>query len=280
MSLERADDLVAAEQERQCDQQAAGGDERDHVGDAGHQHATGARTPRLAAAAARADGRSSSAAALRPRRAGRSGRRRSAGPPRSSSPRRPWGASRRRTTSGLPAKRPRSRTPTSTAKIAASALAITSAAQRRGAGRALGLDGDVDAGALGGGLQSLRGHVGVRDAGRARGHRDQARGRAGGAGSAGGLGGGGRRGVPRRRGRGGGGPRRARQRARRPTTAVTSRPPRPGSRAPQASVKSFFTSARASWVSSLRWVASPPAGAAMRKARSAGPSLAPKSVGR
>src|SRR4051812_18589453 len=44
------------------------------------------------------------------------------------------------------------------------------------------------------------------------------------------------------------------------------------------SVNSFFTRARASWVSTLRWVASPPAGAAIRNARSAGPSLAPKSV--
>src|SRR6478672_883040 len=44
------------------------------------------------------------------------------------------------------------------------------------------------------------------------------------------------------------------------------------------SVNSFLTRARASWVRTLRWVASPPAGAAIRNARSAGPSLAPKSV--
>ena len=41
--LERADDLVAAEQERQGDQQAAGRHERDHVRDTGHQHPTGVR---------------------------------------------------------------------------------------------------------------------------------------------------------------------------------------------------------------------------------------------
>ena len=38
------------------------------------------------------------------------------------------------------------------------------------------------------------------------------------------------------------------------------------------------TRARASMVSTLRWVASPPSGAAIRKDRSAGPSLAPKST--
>ena len=42
---------------------------------------------------------------------------------------------------------------------------------------------------------------------------------------------------------------------------------------------SFFTSARASLVRSLRWSASPPSAAAMRNTRSAGPSLAPKSTG-
>ena len=46
--------------------------------------------------------------------------------------------------------------------------------ERRRAGRALGLDVDVDAGPLGRGLERLGGHVGVRDAGRAGGDRDQA----------------------------------------------------------------------------------------------------------
>ena len=65
-----------------------------------------------------------------------------------------------------------------------------------------------------------------------------------------------------------------------PTTSLTSRTTSSGSSAARrASVNSAFTSARASFVSTLRWVASPPAGAAMRNARSAGPSLAPNSTG-
>ena len=46
----------------------------------------------------------------------------------------------------------------------------------------------------------------------------------------------------------------------------------------RASVNAGFTRARASLVSSWRWVASPPAGAAIRNAMSAGPSFAPKST--
>ena len=45
-----------------------------------------------------------------------------------------------------------------------------------------------------------------------------------------------------------------------------------------ALVNAGLTSARASLVRIVRWSASPPAGAAIRKARSAGPSLAPKST--
>ena len=45
-----------------------------------------------------------------------------------------------------------------------------------------------------------------------------------------------------------------------------------------ALVKAGLTRARASLVSTCRWVLPPPAGAAMRKAMSAGPSLAPKST--
>ena len=65
--------------------------------------------------------------------------------------------------------------------------------QRRGTHRALGLDRDVDPGALGGGLEGLGGHVGVGDAGRAGGDRYERRR------------GGGSRGGCRRRGRGAGG---------------------------------------------------------------------------
>ena len=70
--------------------------------------------------------------------------------------------------------------------------------QRRGARGALGLHGDVDPGALGGGLEGLGGHVGVRDAGGAGGDGDQPAA----------LGGGGRRGAGRRAGGGGVGGRR------------------------------------------------------------------------
>ena len=64
-----------------------------------------------------------------------------------------------------------------------------------------------------------------------------------------------------------------------PTTAETSSTTWAGVvAARRLSVNSFFTSARASLASSLRWEASPPAGAAIRNARSAGPSLAPKST--
>src|SRR3954454_18844411 len=65
-----------------------------------------------------------------------------------------------------------------------------------------------------------------------------------------------------------------------PTTSLTSATTWLGVvAARRLSVNSFFTSALASLASSLRWEASPPAGAAIRKARSAGPSLAPNSTG-
>ena len=84
------DDLVAAQQEAQRDQQTAGGDERDHVRDTGHQHPAGAATPRLRSAVV-----GTSPRRPRPRRAGRSrDRRRSAAPRRSSRRRRRSAASR------------------------------------------------------------------------------------------------------------------------------------------------------------------------------------------
>src|SRR5690349_19139409 len=64
-----------------------------------------------------------------------------------------------------------------------------------------------------------------------------------------------------------------------PMAACTSETTSSGvAAARRLSVKSFLTRARASLVSSCRWVTSPPAGAAIRNARSAGPSLAPKST--
>ena len=58
----------------------------------------------------------------------------------------------------------------------------------------------------------------------------------------------------------------------RSTTAVSDSARR------SSSVKAGLTRARASLVRICRWSASPPAGAAIRKTRSAGPSLAPKST--
>ena len=105
--------------------------------------------------------------------------------------------------------------------------------------------------------------AGRRRGGRGRLRRDRRRG----------AGGRGRRGRGRRDRRGGGLGRRRRDHA---ATSSTTSAGLVALRRP--SVKLFFTSARASWVSTLRCVASPPAGAAIRNARSAGPSLAPKSV--
>ena len=110
----RADDLVAAEQEAERDEQTARGHERDHVGDAGHQHPAGAAAPRLLAAGARRRHRRRRF----PRPAGRSGRRRTGAPRRSSRRRRRSAASRwrrpsacRRSGTGRARPRPRRRSP-------------------------------------------------------------------------------------------------------------------------------------------------------------------------
>ena len=76
-------------------------------------------------------------------------------------------------TTGLPANRCLSFTPTSVAKMTASAPAMVDAGQRGAARRALSLDVQRDARFFGGGDERVGGHVGVRDAGRARGDRDQ-----------------------------------------------------------------------------------------------------------
>ena len=108
-----ADDLVAAEQEAERDQQTARGDERDHVGDAGHQDPPDASTPRLLA-----HGVAPTARPRPPRAASPRDRRRSAAPRRSSRRRRRSGASRssspsacRRTGSGRARRRRRRRSP-------------------------------------------------------------------------------------------------------------------------------------------------------------------------
>ena len=77
-------------------------------------------------------------------------------------------------TTGLPAKRPRSRTPTSTAKMTASAVAIVSWESGDEPADPWVSTLEVDAGPLGRGLQGLGRHVGVGDPGRAGGDGDQA----------------------------------------------------------------------------------------------------------
>ena len=74
---------------------------------------------------------------------------------------------------GLPAKRWRSLTPTSVAKMTASAPAIVRGGQRRAARGSLGLDRQLHPGPFRGQLQCVGGHVGVRDPGRAGGDRDR-----------------------------------------------------------------------------------------------------------
>ena len=264
-------DLVAAEQEAERDQQTACGDERDHVGDAGHQHAADPAAPRLLA------GRTWRRPRWRcPRPEGRSGRRRTATPRRSSRRRHRSGASRRRRPSacrrsgrgrGRPRRRRRSRP----------RRWRSSAADRGVEPAEPWVSTEIgDARLLGGGLERLGGHVGVGDAGRAGGDGDE-RLRPGRSGR---LGSGGRgrvgRGCRRRRaaagaGVGFAGSSRARSISSTTSSAVSAER--------RESVNAGLTSERASLVRSWRWVASPPAGAAIRNARSAGPSLAPKSTG-
>ena len=166
-------------------------------------------------------------------------------------------------TTGLPANRPLSLTPTSVAKMTASAPAIVAASSGRAARRALRLDVQRDAGLLGGGDQRVGGHVGVRDAGRARGDRDQGLGRF-------------RRPGPA--------PRRAAGLSAAGlgfTTPSTRSTTSSGVDALRSdSTKSLRTSARARLDSSFMCSAPPASGAAIRNARSAGPSGAPKSTAR
>ena len=164
----RVRDLVAAEQEAQRDQQAAGGDERDHVADTGQQDLPGAGAP---ADAARRRG----AVGGRRRRPSTRAARRVVGGGNASAIILSGSLIARLTpeaTTGLPANRCRSLTPTSVAKMTASASAIVVGRQRRAARRALRLDRERHAGPLRGGGERVGGHVGVRDPGRAGGDRD------------------------------------------------------------------------------------------------------------
>ena len=191
-------------QEGQGDEDAAGGDERDHVPDAGHQPPPHVGRHRLPA-----QRRPGPPVPVAPRRRRRAQRRRqgsgggqpppAAGDVASRLRRRghtgvpaAWparwpaatacssrpGASvmARRTptlTVGLPAKRSRSRTSTSAARMTASAAAIVLGRERAHPGGALGLDRDLVPGRAGALLQRLGGHVGVGDPRRARRDRDQ-----------------------------------------------------------------------------------------------------------
>ena len=181
----RPDDLVAAEQERQGDQQTAGGDERDHVGDPGHQHPARPAAPALAGAGVRLAAAGTAGGALDARGV------------------RVVGVAQR-LGDHLVGLVDRALDARGDHRLAGEAAAVADPHVDREdhaprprlivSGRAGVAPAepwvstcDVDPGPLGGGLEGLRGHVGVRDAGRARGDRDQACGGAG-AGAAGGRG--------------------------------------------------------------------------------------------
>ena len=167
------------EHEGQGDEDAAGGDERDHVGDTGHQP--------LADLACRCSH------PPRPSRRGHRTRR----PPRPPRPPRPCSgrrATRRRalglrstsagpsempfltptSTIGLPAKRPASLTGQVVGEDHGVGRGDLGRGDRLRAGGALGLDHHRVAGGLGRVLEALRRHVGVGDAGRARRDPDEA----------------------------------------------------------------------------------------------------------
>ncbi len=161
-------DVVAGQEEPERDQQAARGDERDHVADAGEQDLPGARAPADAAGGSRGSG--GACTAFHPGRVGvvRGGN--------------GFGdhlvgfvdgAFDAGGDDGL-AREPR---PVLDADIGGEDDGVGLGDRRRVHGRAsrraLRLDMHGDAGVLGGGGQRIGGHVGVRDAGRARGDRDK-----------------------------------------------------------------------------------------------------------
>ena len=137
LALRGIGDLVAAEQEAQRDQQTARGDERDHVAHAGEQDLPGAGAPADAAG-----GRGGSRQAHRHPPSTRAAFGLSAAA--SASATILSGSLMARltpdATTGLPANRCLSFTPTSVAKMTASAPAIVVGGQRRAARRALRLD--------------------------------------------------------------------------------------------------------------------------------------------
>ena len=170
-------------------------------------------------------------------------------------------------TTGLPANRSWSLTPDVDGEDDRVRRPDDRRVERRRAGGALRLDVHVDAGGLAGGGELVGGHVGVRDPGRAGGDDDDAPPR-GGLGWAGAAAAGRGRGAGAAAGSGAGGDDLVDQRTI-SSSEVAAR---------SDATNSGRTSARASAVSRVRWSASPCAGAAIRKTRSAGPSGAPKST--
>ena len=164
----RADDLVAAEQEAERDEQTARGHERDHVGHAGHQDPAGAAAPRLLAAGARAA--TAVGGPLDPRRVGVVGVAQRFGDHRVGVVDRSLhaGGDHRLAGEAGPVAHPHVHGEDHRRRAGDGVVG-----QGRGPGRPLGLDVDLDPGPLGCLLERLGGHVGVGDAGRARGDGDQ-----------------------------------------------------------------------------------------------------------
>ena len=281
----------AGEHEAKRDEDAAGGDERDHVRDTGHQPLADLGRGARVGLDLGGERRRHAPAARRLRRR----------PPCDGSASHSATSSSAWATSAGPSEMPRL-TPTSTVRLAGEPAGVLDrevvgedhgvgggdllGGERVGAGRALGLDGHRVARGLRGVLETLGGHVGVGDAGGARGDADELERALR------------RRGGGCRRGGGAVSAAAARRRPRRRSRRVPGPWPRPG-RAPRrgrprrstrrttsssvvasarACLKSFFISARASF-GSICMCASPPlSGAAMRKTSVAGPSLAPQSM--
>ncbi len=161
-------DLVATQQERQRDQQATGGHERDHVGHARHQDPPDLPHPRLGRPGL---GRARGRGALDARRARVVGVAQSVGdhpvgvvdPPLHS------GAHHRQPGEAMAVPHPHV-----TGEDHGVGGLDHGRGERLGAGRALGLDLDVDTGSGSGSLEGLRRHVGVRDARGTGGDPDQA----------------------------------------------------------------------------------------------------------
>ena len=161
-------DLVASEEEPEGDQQAARCHERDHVGDTGHQHPTDPATPRLLGrpTALARGGRS-----LHPRCVRVVGVAKRLGDHRVAVVDRALHTRRHDGLAGEPAPVAHPHVDREDHRVGRGDDVGGEGGRAR---RALGLDLDVDAGALGSRLECLGRHVGVGDAGRAGGDADEA----------------------------------------------------------------------------------------------------------